>query len=131
MKLIKKHLLHSAQYIHLGPWTEMRAKMSYIRPRSPQQVFLVLTHPNKRVISGWMFQWRIQVLKKEGARLHKVFKLTDFCLSLTLKKVKFVEKREGRASPPPHLNPPLCLAGKVMKPNVYELYLYDCICAGT
>ena len=52
-------------------------------------------------------QWRIQLLKKEGARLHKIFKFTDFGLSLTLKKVKFVEKREGRAPPRPPLNPPL------------------------
>ena len=49
-------------------------------------------------------QWRIQVLKKEGARLHNIFEITDFGLSFTLKKVKFVEKREGRA--PPHPPPP-------------------------
>ena len=40
-------------------------------------------------------QWRIQVVKKEGARLHKIFKITDFRLSFTLKKGKFAEKREG------------------------------------
>ena len=45
--------------------------------------------------------------EKEGSRLHKIFKLTDFCLSFTFKKVKFVEKREGRAPPRPPLNPPL------------------------
>ena len=50
-------------------------------------------------------QWRIQLLKKEEARLYRIVKLTDFGLSFTLKKVKFVEKREGRAPPP--LNPPL------------------------
>ena len=32
-------------------------------------------------------QWWIQVLKKEGARLHKILKLTDFGPSFTLKKV--------------------------------------------
>ena len=40
-------------------------------------------------------------MKKEGARLHTIFKLTDFPLSFTLKKVKFVEKREGPAPAPP------------------------------
>ena len=40
-------------------------------------------------------KWRIQVVKKEGARVHKILKITDFRLSFTLKKVKFAEKREG------------------------------------
>ena len=46
-------------------------------------------------------QWRIQVLKKNGARLHKTFKLTDFGLSFTLKKVKFVGKKGGAHAPAP------------------------------
>ena len=54
--------------------------------------------------SNFNVQWRIQPLKKEGARLHEIFKLTDFGLSFTLKKVKFWPKR-----PPPPLNPPLML----------------------
>ena len=52
-------------------------------------------------------QCRIQVWKKEGARLHTIVKLTDFGVSFALKKVKFVEKREGRAPPRPPLNPTL------------------------
>ena len=46
-------------------------------------------------------QWRKQVLKKEWAPLHTIFKLTDFGLSFTLSKVKFVGKKGGYA--PPHL----------------------------
>ena len=38
-------------------------------------------------------QWRTQVLKKEGARLDKIVKLTDLGLSFTLTKVKFVLKK--------------------------------------
>ena len=52
-------------------------------------------------------QWRIQVLKKEGACLHKIFKLTDFGLRFTLKKVKFVKKGRGARPRAPRLNPPL------------------------
>ena len=50
-------------------------------------------------------QWRIQLLRKEGARLSKIVKITDFGLSFTLSFTfrNFVIKKGGE----PPLNPPL------------------------
>ena len=51
-----------------------------------------------RLIS--QYQWRIRVLKKEGARLHNIFKLTEFSLSFTF-NFFFVKKGRGVGRPPP------------------------------
>ena len=45
--------------------------------------------------------WKIQDLKKEGARLHETLKLSDFSLSFAINKILNFRKGEGRLRPLP------------------------------
>ena len=53
------------------------------------------------MIPVWVGGGRTQGLKKEGARLCKIFKLTEFGLIFTLKKIFFWGKGRGAHPAPP------------------------------